>query len=152
MGCRGKTDVYWSLVEGPFTIAHFCTFFFLSSKLLIFEFMSRVHCYSAVQWLSALALSSRHFCDRIIFFVGEGARKHCLIWASGILPPKLRHIWGCLAFSFQICFQNQFLTSGSGQTENTQIRIFAYFQFDHFPKLKIDSESRFEKRMPIFQF
>ena len=33
-----------------------------------------------------------------------------------------------------------------------QIRVFAYFQFDHFPKLKIDSESRFEKRMSIFQF
>ena len=23
---------------------------------------------------------------------------------------------------------------GSGQTENTQIRVIAYFQFDHFPK------------------
>ena len=55
-------------------------------------------------------------------------------------------------FSFQICFRNQFLTSGSGQTENTQIRVFAYFQFDHFPKLKIDSESKFEMRMYIFLF
>ena len=26
------------------------------------------------------------------------------------------------------------------------------FQFDHFPKLKIDSESRFEMRMSIFLF
>ena len=58
-------------------------------------------------------------------------------------------IW---TFSFQICFRNQFSTSGSGQTENTQICVFAYFQFDHFPKSKIDSESRFEMRMSIFLF
>ena len=31
-------------------------------------------------------------------------------------------IW---TFSFKICFRNQFSTSGSGQTENTQIRVFA---------------------------
>ena len=31
--------------------------------------------------------------------IGEGVSGHCLIWASGMLPPKLRHIWGCLAFS-----------------------------------------------------
>ena len=36
--------------------------------------------------------------------------------------------------------------------ENTQIRVFAYFQFDHFPKSKIDSKSRFEMRISIFQF
>ena len=77
-------------------------------------------------------------------------------------------IW---TFSFQICFRNivflvfqhflyiqkvlkykKFWTSGSGQTENTQIRVFAYFRFDHFPKSKIDSESRFEIRMYIFIF
>ena len=28
----------------------------------------------------------------------------------------------------------------------------AYFQFDHFPKSEIDSESRFEMRMSIFLF
>ena len=39
--------------------------------------------------------------------------------------------------------------SGSSQTENTQIRVFAYFQFDHFPKSKIDSESGFEMRIYI---
>ena len=32
-------------------------------------------------------------------------------------------IW---TFSFQNSFQNQFWTSGSGQTENMQIRICAY--------------------------
>ena len=58
-------------------------------------------------------------------------------------------IW---TFLFQICFQNQFSTLGSGQTENTKIRVFVYFQFDHFPKFKNDSESRFEMRMPIFLF
>ena len=58
-------------------------------------------------------------------------------------------IW---TFSFQICFQNKFWTSGSGQTENTLIRLFVYFQFDHFPKSKIDSKSRFENRMSIFLF
>ena len=58
-------------------------------------------------------------------------------------------IW---TFSFQICFGNKFWTLGSGQTENTQIRVFVYFPFDHFPKAKIDSESRFEMRMSIFLF
>ena len=33
--------------------------------------------------------------------------------------------------------------------ENTQICVIVYFQFYHFPKSKIDSESRFEKRMSI---
>ena len=38
---------------------------------------------------------------------------------------KIRiEIW---TFSFQICFPNKFWSSGSGQTENTQIRVFAYF-------------------------
>ena len=41
-------------------------------------------------------------------------------------------IW---TFLFQICFQNQFLTLGSGQTENTRICVFANFPFDHFPKI-----------------
>ena len=36
--------------------------------------------------------------------------------------------------------QNQFLTLGSGQTENTQIRVFVYFWFDHFPKSKKNVE------------
>ena len=27
---------------------------------------------------------------------------------------------------------------GSGQTENTRIRVYVYFQCDHFPKSKID--------------
>ena len=67
-----------------------------------------------------------------------------------MLKKKFRiEIW---TFSFQICFKNQFSTSGSGQTENTHIRVYAYFQFDHFPKSKIDFESRFEMRMYIFQF
>jgi hypothetical protein len=44
-------------------------------------------------------------------------------------------IW---TFSFQICFKNQFSTSGSGQTENTRIHIYVYFPFDHFSKLKTD--------------
>jgi hypothetical protein len=30
------------------------------------------------------------------------------------------------AFSFKICFRNQFLTLGSGKTEITQILVFAY--------------------------
>ena len=36
-----------------------------------------------------------------------------------------------------------------------KLRKYAYlynFQFDHFPKLTIDSESRFEMKMPIFLF
>ena len=51
--------------------------------------------------------------------------------------PKIKkiEIW---TFSFQICFKNQFSTSGSGPTENTRIRVYVYFPFDHFPKSKID--------------
>ena len=45
-----------------------------------------------------------------------------------------------------ILISNQFLILGSGQTENRQIRVFAYFQFDHFPKSEIDSKSKFETR------
>ena len=58
-------------------------------------------------------------------------------------------IW---TFSFQNYFQKKFLTSGSGQIENTQIHVFAYCRFDHFPKSKIDSESSFEIRKSILQF
>ena len=119
--------------------------------------------------------------------LGEGVSGHCLIWTSSMLPPKLRHVLECLAFSdkkfhkkkktqrrsnhflkiqweihfltlfkywpklfnkkirteiwafsFQICFRNQFLTLGGGQTEteNTKIRVFVYLLFDHFPKSK----------------
>ena len=35
----------------------------------------------------------------ISYRIGEGVSGHCLIWASGMAPPKLRHILGCLAFS-----------------------------------------------------
>ena len=66
------------------------------------------------------------------------------------LKKKIRiEIW---TFSFQICFRNQFKTLGSGQTENTQVRVFVYFPLDHFPKSKIDSKSRFEMRISIFLF
>ena len=65
-------------------------------------------------------------------------------------PKKIRiEIWTC---SLQICFYNQFLTAGSGQTGNTQIRVFAYFQFDHFPKLQIDFKCGFQMRISIFLF
>ena len=48
------------------------------------------------------------------------------------LQKKFRiEIW---TLSFQICFKNQFSSSGSGQTENTRICVYVYFQFDHFPK------------------
>ena len=33
---------------------------------------------------------------------GGGVSGHCLIWASGMLPPKLRHILGSFAFSEKI--------------------------------------------------
>ena len=45
---------------------------------------------------------------------------------------------------------NQFSTSGSGQTGNTQLCVFAYFQFDHFLKSKFDFISRFQMRISIF--
>ena len=63
---------------------------------------------------------------------------------------KIRiEIW---TFSLQKCFWNKFLTLGSGQTENTQICVFAYFQFDHFPKSKIYSENSFKMKRSIFLF
>ena len=66
------------------------------------------------------------------------------------LKKKFRiEVW---TFSSQICFRNQFWTFVSGQTENTHIRVYVYFQFDRFPKSKINSESRFEMKMSIFQF
>ena len=42
-----------------------------------------------------------------------------------ILSETLQKKFGIeiVTFSFQICFQNQFLTLGGGQTENTQIRV-----------------------------
>ena len=63
-----------------------------------------------------------------------------IFWLFKILTETLQQkkfrikIW---TFSFQICFKNQFSTSGSGQTENTRIRVYVYFQFDHFLKSKI---------------
>ena len=45
-------------------------------------------------------------------------------WQKGFNKKIRIEIW---TFSFQICFLNQFSTSGSGQTENTQLRVFAYF-------------------------
>ena len=60
-----------------------------------------------------------------------------------MLQKKLRiEIW---TFSFQIGFQIQFLTLVSSQTENTQIHIFAYFQFQ-FKKVKIGFPILFSKR------
>ena len=56
-------------------------------------------------------------------------------------------IW---TFSFQICFQNQFSTLGSGQTENTRIREYVYFQFDHLPKSKIDFKADLKWECPYF--
>ena len=38
--------------------------------------------------------------------VGEGVSGHCLIWDFGMLTPKLRHIWGCSAFSEFIFVKN----------------------------------------------
>ena len=51
--------------------------------------------------------------------------------------PKKKFRIEIWTFSFQICFKNQFSTSGRGQTENTRIRVYVYFPFDHFPKSKI---------------
>ena len=49
-------------------------------------------------------------------------------------------------------FLKSIFDSGSGQTENTQICVFVYFQFDHFPKSKMHFKSRFEMRISIFLF
>ena len=38
--------------------------------------------------------------------------------------PKKKFRIVMWTFSFEICFQNQFSISGSGQTKNTQIRVF----------------------------
>ena len=67
----------------------------------------------------------------------QNARKKNLEW-------KYEHSF------FKSTFGIIFSTLGSSQTENTQMRVFTSFQFDHFPKSKIDFESRFEMRMSIF--
>ena len=41
--------------------------------------------------------------------------------------PKKKFRIETWTFSFQICFENQFSTC-----------VYVYFQFDHFPKLKIN--------------
>ena len=53
-------------------------------------------------------------------------------------------------FSFQICFRNQFLTFGSGQTENTQICIFVYTLIHHFPKSKLILKADLKREGPYF--
>ena len=45
----------------------------------------------------------------IPFLVGVGLKWHCLIWAIDMLPPKLMHILGCLAFSDFFFASNQIL-------------------------------------------
>ena len=102
-----------------------------------------------------------------------------------MLPPKLKHILGCLSFSEKNCvkknltpvkslFKNPFLTLkkmdrnmgilfsnllsesildfgkwSNGKYTNMRIYVFSVLPL---PEVKIDSESRFEKRMPIFLF
>ena len=56
----------------------------------------------------------------LLFFLNIG--RNCL-------KKNRIKIW---AFTFQICFWNQFLTLESGQTENAQICVFVYFPFNHF--------------------
>ena len=41
------------------------------------------------------------------------------------------------------------IDSGLREVLKPKIRVFADFQFDHFPKSIINSESRFEMRMPV---
>ena len=57
-----------------------------------------------------------------------------------------------LTFSFQICFRKKFRTLGKVKLKIRQLRQLAYFQFDHIPQSEIDSKTRFEIRMSIFQF
>ena len=83
----------------------FTKYFFVTNKIL-----PRSNHLLKIQWKILFLLFLNH---------GQNSSKKNLI-----------EIW---TFSFQICFRNQFSTSGSGQTESTQIRVFAYFQFDHFP-------------------
>ena len=56
-------------------------------------------------------------------------------------------IW---TFLSQICFRNQFLTLESGQTENKQIRVFAYFQFQHLTKSQLILKANLKYECPYF--
>ena len=64
--------------------------------------------------------------------------------------PKKKFRIEIWIFWFEICFKNQFSTSGSGETENTQIRVFVYFPFDHFPKLKLILKADLKWECPYF--
>ena len=56
-------------------------------------------------------------------------------------------------FSFQNCFPNLFWTLGCAQTENTCKYVFAYFQYDHFPKFQNWVWKQFwNKKVNIFIF
>ena len=49
-----------------------------------------------------------------------------------------------------ICFLNNFWTLGIGQTENTQIRVFVYFQFDHSRSRKLIPKAYFKWECPYY--
>ena len=65
-------------------------------------------------------------------------------------------LWQGCVLSFLVFSTNTVLIYWSagnlGWSSKTVLHVFAYFQFDYFPKSKIDSESRFEKTMSIFLF
>ena len=69
-----------------------------------------------------------------IHFIDTFSIPFCDIWSviHFILTETLQQqkfrieIW---TFSLQICFRNKFLTLGSGQTKNSQIRVFLVFLY-----------------------
>ena len=61
-----------------------------------------------------------------LFLLGEGVSGHCLIWASGMLPPKLRPILDCLAFSTKKNHQKMYPTPVKSLFENTMENFFSF--------------------------
>ena len=58
------------------------------------------------QKLAQVRYSRNVTCDGPHELEGGGVSEHCLICPSGMLPPKLRHISGSLAFSEKISVKN----------------------------------------------
>ena len=75
--------------------------------------------------ISALAWNKppKPFRARFENTMGNPIFNFFVCWSKRSKKKFTIEIW---TFSFQNCFQNQFWTSGSGQTENTQIRICVF--------------------------
>ena len=105
-------------------IVHIRTWLGIHGQINPFAFRSSLGLRPWELWLFQKKLWSTNipYPSQITFWKYNGKS---IIWLFEILTETLQKKLRIeiLTFSFQICFRNQFSTSGSGQTENTQIRV-----------------------------